>query len=44
MLGNVALRTGRLLRWDAAGMRATNAKEADRYLREEYRKGWELPA
>jgi predicted dehydrogenase len=44
MLGNVALRTRKLLRWDAANMRATNAPEADQYLREPYRKGWEPPA
>jgi len=43
LLGNVALRTRKLLRWDGPGMRATNAPEADRYLRGEYRPGWELP-
>ena len=43
MLGNVALRTRKLLKWDAAAMRATNAPAADEYLRETYRKGWELP-
>jgi predicted dehydrogenase len=44
LLGNVALRTRRLLRWDGPAMRATNAPEADAYLREDYRPGWELPA
>jgi predicted dehydrogenase len=44
MLGNVALRTGKVLRWDGPNMRAENAAEADRYLREPYRRGWELPA
>jgi len=44
LLGNVALRTRRLLRWDAAAMRATNAPEADQYLRGSYRRGWEVPA
>jgi len=43
LLGNVALRTGKRLTWDAAAMKATNAPEADRYLRESYRPGWELP-
>ncbi|MCG6919601.1 MAG: Gfo/Idh/MocA family oxidoreductase [Acidobacteria bacterium] len=43
LLGNVALRTRKRLTWDAAGMKATNAAEADQYLREDYRKGWELP-
>jgi predicted dehydrogenase len=42
LLGNVALRTGKKLLWDAAAMKATNAPEADAYLKESYRKGWEL--
>jgi hypothetical protein len=40
-LGNVAYRTGKKLQWDAARMKATNAPEADTYIRREYRKGWE---
>jgi predicted dehydrogenase len=44
LLGNVALRTRKRLSWDAAGMRASNAPEADQYLKDEYRKGWEIPA
>ena len=43
LLGNVALRAQKLLKWDGASMKATNAPEADRYLREPYRAGWELP-
>ncbi len=44
MLGNVALRTRKLLQWYAPTMKATNAPAADQYLRETaYRKGWELP-
>ena len=43
LLGNVALRTGKRLSWDAESMRATNAPEADQYLRQAYRSGWELP-
>jgi predicted dehydrogenase len=43
ILGNVALRSGKLLRWDAEGMRATNAPGADAFLRPAYRPGWELP-
>lgn len=42
LLGNVALRTGKKLQWDAGNMRATNAPEADAFLKEPYRKGWEL--
>jgi predicted dehydrogenase len=41
-LGNVAYRTGKKLQWNAAEMRATNAPEADQYIRREYRPGWGL--
>ncbi|MBX3743968.1 MAG: Gfo/Idh/MocA family oxidoreductase [Verrucomicrobiae bacterium] len=41
-LGNVALRTGRKLWWDAEAMRATNTSEADRHIKGEYRRGWEI--
>ncbi len=41
-LGNVAYRTGKKLIWDAKQMRATNAPEADKFIRRDYRKGWEL--
>jgi predicted dehydrogenase len=40
-LGNVAYRVGKKLQWDAARMKATNAPEADRFIRREYRKEWE---
>jgi predicted dehydrogenase len=43
LLGNVALRARKRITWDSAGMRATNAPEADQYLRQPHRKGWELP-
>ena len=33
LLGNVALRARKLLRWDGPAMKATNAPEADQYLR-----------
>jgi predicted dehydrogenase len=39
-LGNVAYRTGKKLEWDADWMRATNAPEADRFLRRSFRAGW----
>jgi predicted dehydrogenase len=42
-LGNVAFRVGKKLEWDPIAMRATNAPEADRLIRCEYRKGWSLP-
>lgn len=41
-LGNVAYRAGKKLEWDAENMKATNAPEADPYIRREYRKGWKL--
>jgi predicted dehydrogenase len=42
LLGNVAYRSGKKLEWDAAACKAVNCPEADRFLRREYRKGWEL--
>lgn len=41
-LGNVAYRVGKKLFWDPVSLKATNAPEADRFIRREYRKGWEL--
>lgn len=41
-LGNVAYRTGKRLLWDAENMTATNAPEADQYIRRQYRDGWTL--
>ena len=41
-LGNVAYRVGRKINWDAEKMKATNAPEAEQYIRREYRKGWKL--
>jgi predicted dehydrogenase len=43
LLGNVALRVGKRIEWNAKKLKATNAPEADPYIRREYRKGWELP-
>ncbi|MAG93897.1 MAG: oxidoreductase [Planctomycetaceae bacterium] len=42
LLGNVAYRTGEALEWDAANLKATNSKAADKYIRKEYREGWEV--
>jgi len=42
LLGNVAYRSGKSLEWDAANLKVTNTTEADKYLRKEYRKGWEV--
>ena len=41
LLGNVAFRTGKKLKWDSANLKADGVPEADRYLRRPYRKGWE---
>ncbi len=42
LLGNVALRTGRKIEWDAASMQAKGCPEADPYIRAPYRSGWTL--
>jgi hypothetical protein len=42
LLGNIALRVGKPLQWDAAKREFTNLPEANRYLQEPYRKGWAL--
>jgi predicted dehydrogenase len=43
LLGTLALRTGKVVKWDAEGMRAANAPEAQPFIEGSYRKGWELP-
>lgn len=40
-LGNVAYRTGKKLEWDHVNLRASNAPEADQFIRRPYRKGWD---
>ena len=42
LLGNVALRAGRDLDWDAASMRATNCAEAQPFIQPRFREGWSL--
>jgi hypothetical protein len=41
-LGNVAYRVGKKLVWDAEKMRATNAPEAEPFLKRSFRAGWKL--
>ncbi len=41
-LGNIALRTGHRIEWDAKKFRITNCQEADKLLIREYRRGWDL--
>lgn len=42
LLGTIALRTGRVLEWDAAGMRITNTEQANALVDPPYRAGWSL--
>jgi hypothetical protein len=42
LLGNVAYRTGKKLQWDPKHLKATNAPEADQFIRRKYREGWTL--
>jgi predicted dehydrogenase len=41
-LGNVAYRVGKKLVWDPVRLEVTNAPEAARFIRRDYRKGWRL--
>ena len=40
LLGNVAYRVGKKLKWDPAALKAGNCPEADQYLRSQYRRKW----
>jgi len=42
LLGNVAIRAGKRLEWDAAKMEVTNVPKTNQYLHREYRDGWAL--
>ena len=42
LLGNLALRLGKRVEWDAKNLTAKNAPEAAAIVRRSYRKGWEL--
>ena len=42
LLALVAYRVGRSIRWDAAGLKAPDCPEADRFIRRTYREGWTL--
>jgi hypothetical protein len=41
LLGNVAMRTGQRINWDAEKLQAINLPAANQYIRRTYRKGWE---
>jgi hypothetical protein len=42
LIGDLALRVGKDVEWDSAGMRATNSPEADAFIRPHFRDGWSL--
>lgn len=42
LLGNVAMKVGGTIEWDARAQRVTNNEAANQYLKRQYRKGWEL--
>ncbi len=42
LLGNVAIRAGEKLNWDGENLKARNCPRADRFIRREYRKGWDF--
>ncbi|MBM4094632.1 MAG: Gfo/Idh/MocA family oxidoreductase [Planctomycetes bacterium] len=42
LLGNIAIRTGKPLEWDARNLRFTNFEAANTFVREPYRDGWSL--
>ncbi len=41
-LGNVAYRVGRKINWDSAKLECPGTPEASKFIKREYRKGWEL--
>ena len=42
LLGNVAFRTGKKIRWDAEKLECTGCPDASKFLRSQPRKGWEI--
>jgi hypothetical protein len=42
LLGNIALRAGVKIEWDAANLRVKNDEAANRFVTREYRSGWGL--
>jgi predicted dehydrogenase len=42
LVGNLAVRLGKKIEWDARKMKATNAPEADQYINKKYREGWAI--
>ena len=42
LLGNIAVRTGKKITWDAVAVKAVGCPEADILVKPAFRKGWEL--
>jgi predicted dehydrogenase len=42
LLGNLSIRSGQKIVWDAANLKCMNAPEANQFVQTEYRKGWSL--
>ncbi len=42
LLGNVAIKAGKKIEWDAENLKVRNCPEADPWIKRERRKGWEL--
>jgi hypothetical protein len=42
LLGQVALRAGTEIKWEADRMEVSNNKSANQYVSKAYRKGWEI--
>jgi hypothetical protein len=42
LLGVVALKAGEKIHYDGANMKVTNSKNANDFLKREYRRGWSL--
>jgi predicted dehydrogenase len=42
LLGNVAIRAGQRIEWDSKKLKVTNVAEANRFIRKQYPKGWEI--
>ena len=42
LVGNLAVRLGKKVEWDAKSLRSPNCPEADDYINKEYRAGWEI--
>ncbi|HOA52448.1 MAG TPA: hypothetical protein PKI05_09325, partial [Thermogutta sp.] len=40
LLGNIALKLGRTIQWDAKARKITNIPEANQLLKSDYRQGW----